>query len=943
MLTAATFEPSDFHSADPAAMTEIQIGASYLGATHRSMLCVVVGGQDHEVDLPVWAVSACLKVSNEMTGRNGTIVPDDPVERARVERAFALLAPTAQGVPLSRAPLAGFQDEVLVVPVLELFERDVARDVTTQVGALLAAFATGSPQAPPAHAAPLVMAASEALGTKGLGQLHATLWALQNAEAPVAVISHDEASVADAFGLGITTSLRPGSAVQYRSVPNMVWEVVRTSREATEVGGRVVLVNASGRYLTVDALRCQQSDISTPYHPVAPDALLNVANGLKVVGAAKGAGIRYGQAVLMDSPGTLLEGHCSFIDVVPRLLRSTRWGVWAPSEQAVASHSANLAPPMLRDFAWGPAPVSAIATAMDQLQQRFGVGDRIDSQNWAMARNIAYSAMYYNASPSYHLRFTDTDHPMHLRLSIADPPTEVDPTMVTDYFARFDLLPIGTIVRLLFAALLEAFDPNVPDQQASEILQIFLDVDHAERPGSATGGKSVTSMRKDLSRLLWSRVATDWSKRAAVERAVAKDPAIVYCDFSCRMLAFTASAWVVHDQHGRHVAAVEDGDDTKPVKDGTRLVPGIQVLLVDQTVYSHVLGYDQTPRTLLLTQPPPRRADLLRAVQQVSRAFRASRDVSVLILLTRSPSDSGFKTLASTVDIDSFLGGGSKVVSKPTTAWATGRAASSDVELRITQFASSELSGRIGSVVGAMTAEVADWTSLLKTARGLPEWALFHARLSSIEGPGDLDKLPLDELKLENVPSIDRVRQALSRQALSRQRRNAPLVAYPVRPVSHPPALAPQTKAFVADTQWKKAKDTSGRVYYYNRAGESHWKLPNAPVAVEGTVGEAAVEVDTAAKGSRLMRFMGGASNSVASSVSKLAKHTGRLLGRQADDQFHDTEDPEMQFRRDQQRQRADLQENVPKPQRFMDTQQPQAELRRQRVGRSAAISKMIE
>lgn len=83
MLSASTYAPSDFRSADPAALTEIQIGASYVAATQRSILCVVVGS---ELDVAGWAVASCLKQSAEITGRPGT--PLSTALSARTTRSF---------------------------------------------------------------------------------------------------------------------------------------------------------------------------------------------------------------------------------------------------------------------------------------------------------------------------------------------------------------------------------------------------------------------------------------------------------------------------------------------------------------------------------------------------------------------------------------------------------------------------------------------------------------------------------------------------------------------------------------------------------------------------------------------------------------------------------------------------------------------------------------
>ena len=758
MLSASTYEPSDFQTKDPAATTEVQLGAAYLGATQRSLLCVAVGGR--EVDLSGWALAACLKQSFESTGRPGTLVSLGAAEKARIQRAYQAVAPAARTMPLSNAPPSGFQDQVLVVSLLEELDVTVARDIGAQAGNLLEAFANGSPQGPPPLAAPLVLAGSRSPGTAGLAQLHASLWALQNAEATATPVAHDDQAAADDFGLGITTSLMPGSAVQYEGQHQIVWEVDRASREAGERGGRVTLVTPGRVMRDVDALRCAPSEHPTPYYTVGPDAQLNVTGGIRVPLAAKGAGVRFGEAQSVAAPASLLQGHCSFMDAAPRILRPTRWGVWAPPQPSDTHHPAHEAPPLMRDFAWGPAgPVK-----LEALQDYYSLG-ALSLRQWDMARNIAYSAFYYEACRSHHVLFPGASVAVHLRLSQQEPPTDIGELVAFDgaeaYAKRFDLLPVGPVVRAAMSAMIEAFYPGDDETKSLEALRLLRDIDYEQR-GHGNAPSGVAAMRSELSDRLWANVAADWSKSDGMQRVLSQGTAITYCDFSCRLLQFAATARLANGL----VGAVEDGDDTRPL-DPTALNE-LQVVQVDQTVWSHVVGQD-IPSTLVLCQPPPTRASLLAAVEQISRAFVPSTDRTVLLLLTRSPGGTaGFKTLASSVDIASFLGGASGPAGAPpeaTSAWAAATAARADGGLQISQFASSELAARIESVVGGLSQEVVEWKALLQTARGLPEWTLFHARVNSLEGPGDLDKLPPDEVAVESAPSIDVVRRALAGHA----------------------------------------------------------------------------------------------------------------------------------------------------------------------------------
>ncbi len=893
MLSARTFRPSRFQTDKAGELTELRVAGSYAAASGRAVVACVAGGDDrwHQADLTAWVLAFCVRFVTDLGGRPVHVAGADiGATKARLDQAHAAVGGTGAS-PAVTAPVASdLKGTVLVVPELAALGAGAGRAVASSSAQILDAFLRAPPKPPPIAVPPLVLATSQRLGRSGLCQLYESVSALQNAHpAPPA---RDVVGVAQVARLGLVTSLLPGDHVLWggSAVVWTVWSVDLETKPAWQGGGTVQLRDGRGAEKVAWALQCSIAGHRGPYWPLVPDAVLNSRSdgpcgSVAVRGAAPGTPARYG--AVDDDPGELdrmLAGHCSYVDLVPEVLRQTRWAVWRPGRAPAVQPSR--IPPLIRDYCYGPASAAgSLASGLLMMQEVAGksgaselahVAPRDLAPFWDAGRNLAFAFLLSLQAVPRDIVFTGADAATRMlvieRLPHGDLPAQATRERIDAYLRQFAGLELHRMLRLWMTSLVLALNPATPVPQAAGIMSGILAVELGRR-GEATpralvealravdgGGRqaarAVERVRDATFEVLWRHAALDWCKAEALDQALSHtadgpSTAVVYCDYSQRLLALAASSYV---SHGVTALAVGPGSPeaqlvppTEPAAEPAAtdgLARRIVVLVVCQTSPTQVLPPSQRT-ALLLSAPPPSRRALRSAVEQSARVLAPPTvEVPVILALGYGPSDdqpAQYKTLAKSVDIGDFVKAGGSPV-RATSAWNAAGPLPDAVPgvVRIDAFASPELLGAVRAA-GEGLPEAAEWTRLLATARGLEELVGRIARLVSFEGPSDLDILTPDPLAPSHAPAIPTLTTALAGQPPQPIQPRPP--AFPVVDQSSSgqapsaPAAGPAT---LSGSQWTSGSQGSGdSSYVAGASGPSGGSGPSGPSGPSGVSGPA--------------------------------------------------------------------------------------------------------
>jgi hypothetical protein len=849
MLSARSFQPSKFQSVDPADLSELRVGASYSAASGRSTVTVVRCGDDHwhQTDLVWWALAVAVRLGHDAGGRQATVLSDNQAAAsAQLARAYAAVGGTG-GPPLrsaaataagAAAATANLTSQVVVVPELGELDEGLGVTVGRTADQLLKTFVHAPPAPPPVAAPPQCLAASVRLGSAGLPQLFGALASLQNDKAGPARGTDPE--MVEAFGLGIVTAFRPGDSVRIGNAhagPSWtVWAVVPSPS-----GGLLDLrapTRTGNAQRTVHALKCARAPTSA-YLPGSDDAVLGRATqrgDLRVQGAVPGTPVRYAVAEDVDSLGRLLSGHCSYVDLAPTILQATRWAVWRPRTATDTD-----GPPLLCDFGHGP-PTASVRTAllaMQNLAARTGANDlatlppQLLEPHWDLARNLVWAYFLSHHALTANVVFPggvaggrSTRVLVLVTLPDGTMPATATQEAADAYLRRYATLSIYPMMRLWMTTVALALNPRTPVYTAVSIVSAVLSVEfgrygesvpadltqavrpfqllwqdpsrrHDFPPGMSLPNveAAVDVVRTALVDALWRHLAADWCKTPGLMASLAPSTTVLYCDWSQRLLAFAAASHATQS-----VVALPIGPQdpewartptvrTSVEVDGRVLLDKLKVLVVHQATRGQVLP--PVPTTLVLSAAPPNRDVLLRTVQQSSRALRPPvHEVPVVLLIDGQASAGKFTTLAQSVNIADFVqpaaAPASAAAPTATTAWNSAPARPSPPGVvRLDQLASPELLAAIQSSGPSLEAD--EWQRLLSTARGLRELVDRQARLSSLEGPADLNTLPPDQVAGETGPALKDLAVALATSAAA-----SPAAA---PPAAAPPAAAPNNPA----------------------------------------------------------------------------------------------------------------------------------------------------